>query len=74
MVLKDLQGIGYFRNSRMMNMKENYNIYLYKHNYLLTDGQKYDENNHGNVRIIRHSHTIHGHTSIDLTTRTHIHS
>jgi hypothetical protein len=42
--IKDItERIDYSRKGRMMNMKENFYIYLYKHNNTLIDEQKLTE-------------------------------
>jgi hypothetical protein len=44
-----MERIDYSRKGQMMNIKENFYIYLYKHNNTLIDEQKIDENNHSNI-------------------------
>jgi hypothetical protein len=44
---------GYSRKGRMMNIEENFYIYLYKHNNTLIDEQKIHEINHSNILLDR---------------------
>jgi hypothetical protein len=37
------------RNGRIMGIKENFYIYLYKHHKRITDDEKANENNHKNI-------------------------
>jgi hypothetical protein len=44
-----MERIDYSRKGQIMNIKENFYIYIHKHNNTLIDEQKTDENNHSST-------------------------